>query len=258
MIQDLKSLIESIIQQANLDEVSIQNIMKNPSRVTRDMNLLLRYNSVPKVNEEALRSIMGENFIGTEEIQYFFNKITDDEEEAFSRISFSEEVIKSCAQTHILIADTGRSIIDLRKCGLRSFCISLIYEGFDEEKFPHTWEKPCWRLIRKTLVPDSFAQILSDQKKLIDIWVDEIPSARQIFYLHTLIDSRFMQRHFQDDERRFLLKENSYGRTCTLASREDYVYIGRQDTRIAINVCPENIAHQKLGIYSARQIIVPK
>ena len=66
-------------------------------------------------HQRAVRKIMGKNFLGIPEVVEHFGAISTADLLALQQIPFDEETLKACADTHILVADVGLSLLDVRQ-----------------------------------------------------------------------------------------------------------------------------------------------
>ncbi|MFH1129554.1 MAG: hypothetical protein V1686_02355 [Patescibacteria group bacterium] len=130
----------------------------------------------------SVREIMGRNLLGVDVAVRRFNvSMTNEIAKAFSVIPFTEEVLEATKNDHILIADFGISLLDVRgrvKDGLfcdqhLGFCESY---GWAEEQ-----ETPQWRLIRKAEVPNSRKKNWGKQQHLLQT-NEVVPMVRQMAY----------------------------------------------------------------------------
>jgi hypothetical protein len=146
--------------------------------------------------QQAARKVMGKNFLGLSGVVEHFGIVpTDEQIVALGEIPFNEATLKACAETHILVADVGLSLLNVRS-KVRG---GLFYtqDWYDNEKFATRTEKACWRLIRKTPVKDSTSKMWSDQKALLGD-EDEVPTARAITYVTMLYYMARNERLFED------------------------------------------------------------
>lgn len=82
------------------------------SRVVEFVNTL---GHEPSLSEQRAQSIMGKNFLGVDEVAtHFHARFTIDELATLSYVPFSEEVLRRCASTHLLVAGYPMSIMDIK------------------------------------------------------------------------------------------------------------------------------------------------
>lgn len=193
-------------------------------------------------NQQTARDIMGSNMLGILEVERYFGELTDEQREALEIIPFSEETLKACAKTHILVADAGLSLLDVRKKARNG----LFYrqDWFDNEDFAKRTETARWRLIRKHPVEGSFSKNWSEQERLIDSQIDEIPSARQVVYTTIL--------HFLATGER--LFEKVYVRTSDVVSVGYHVCVGDFDEGgLVVGYWNDGDRDSLIGVASARK-----
>jgi hypothetical protein len=165
------------------------------------------------LTQEQARDIMGRNFLGTKEVEEHFGKLTPEQQEALSTIPFSKETLESCKDTHILVADIGPSIMDLKKL---KKCIGLFrdQDWYETENFAKHTDQPSWCLIRKTPVEDSFFKSWKEQQALLDSQTDKIPLARQVFYTTILYFLATGERLFET----YVVRTNNIDSYCNHVS----------------------------------------
>ena len=127
------------------------------------------------------REIMGKNFFGIEEaIEHFEVNPSKQQIAALAEVPFSEEVLESCKDTHILVAVFPMSILDVRRAYSSLFDSST--DGWYElEKFARNKGVIGWQLACKTPVEDSTYKNWNEQQKLLGK-DDETPSAQVMVY----------------------------------------------------------------------------
>lgn len=154
------------------------------------------------------RKIMKDNFLGLPEaMQYFGIDLANVEEFMgdFATVPFTEELLVECSKTHVLVADLGFSISEIRT--------RVDEKEFDEHTHWHVLEeilskavKPRWRLIKKE--PISIDE-LRHECRFLHKWADlverftrshadeEITSARTMVYamiLYRLVYNKPMSK----------------------------------------------------------------
>ena len=168
-------------------------------------------------SQRAVRKIMGKNFLGIPEVVEHFGAISPADLIALQTIPFDEETLKACAETHILVADVGLSLLNVRQKARKGlFCPQ---DWFDNEEFAKRTETARWRLIRKIPVEGLFSKNWGEQQALIDDSISEVPSARQVVYTMIL--------HFLATGER--LFEKVYVRTSDVDSDGSPVDVGGFD-----------------------------
>jgi hypothetical protein len=197
------------------------------------------------LTQEQAREIMGRNFLGTKEVEEHFGELSPEQEEALSIIPFSKETLEECKDTHILVADIGLSIMDIKELKI---CKGLFRNKIwrKNEPFSKHTQEPSWRLIRKTPVEDSFERTWEEQQTLLDPQIDEIPLARQVIYTTIL--------HFLATGER--LFKTRLVRVLDIVLFDDHVYVGRFDGGGFRVDSWDNIRrYYNLGLASARKAV---
>jgi len=166
----------------------------------------------PIVTEEprmhsAARAIMGENFLGFAEVSSVFGAMTDTKVQALVDIPFSPATLKACRDTHVLFADTGISIVDIRlRMWMESMFTAEANSWYDRQEFAESTEPVSWRLLRMSPIEGS--ENLDWSEQLLVLGKDEqVPTARQATYALMLMACAV------NSYRRFL--EDCYVRTSS-------------------------------------------
>jgi hypothetical protein len=101
--------------------------------------------------------------------------------DVLATIPFDEATLRSCRETHVLVADIGLSIIDVRGRMKRGLFCSNEDAWYNTQEFAKRTEGVAWRLIRKTPVQNSVNKNWDEQKALLGEY-DTVPTARQVVY----------------------------------------------------------------------------
>lgn len=194
--------------------------------------------------QKVARRLMGANFLGVPEVVKHFGVIPTAKLLDLQYVPFSERTLRDCARTHILIADVGLSLLEVRQAVSH---LGLFWKSrtFNEAaEFANRTEMARWRLIRKTPVVDSIGEVWSKQRSLVNTDLDEIPSARRITYAVIL--------HFLVTGERLL--EKVFVRTGDALPRGRHIEVGRFDSQ-GLYVCGgQNQSHSgDAGIASERK-----
>jgi len=109
----------------------------------------------PSTSQDKARAIMGKNYFGVEEaIQYFKVNLSKQWLTTLAKIPWSEEVLRSCKDTHILVAVFPLSILDIR-FGASGSKLFYDHSWYKKESFAENHGEAAWHLVRKALVPNS-------------------------------------------------------------------------------------------------------
>jgi hypothetical protein len=198
-----------------------------------------------EMTEQYAREIMGRNFLGTKEVEEHFGELSPEQEEALSIIPFSKETLEECKDTHILVADIGLSIMDIRKL---EKCKGLFnkYNQYETEDFAKHTDQPSWLLIRKTPVKNSFNKTWKEQQLLLDHQTDGIPLARQVVYTTFLYFLTTKERLFRTCDVRTLDVDSNGGHVLI-------GYFGEDVLNISFFI--DNARRGDIGITSTRKAL---
>ena len=133
-------------------------------------------------SQERACLIMDGNYLGIEAAKKHFGVIpTVDQLKALEEVPFSEETLRECCKTHVLVAVFPISILEIRERVPKLFCEQ---EWYDDQPFAR---KTCieWCLVRKTEIPNSDNKTWKEQFSLIPSG-DKILPAQEIVYAMTL------------------------------------------------------------------------
>lgn len=153
-------------------------------------------------SHKAARHIMGKNFLGISEVVKAFGVVSAQAQEVLAKIPFSEETLHFCRDTHVLVADIGLSIIQMRKLVRRRLPRAFQEHWYAQEQwyayeeFAKRVEDVRWRLIRKTSVENSMSKNWSEQTALLGE-DEEVPTARQVVYAIILYFATTGERLFE-------------------------------------------------------------
>jgi hypothetical protein len=138
----------------------------------------------PSTSQKLAREIMGKNFFGIEEaIKHFGVNATKQQLAYLTEVPFSEEVLKSCKDTHVLVAMFPLSILDIRGIAKKQSDRTLFYsqDWYDEQAFAKDKGKVGWQLVRKEPIANSTSKTWNDQQALLSK-DEETPTARIMVY----------------------------------------------------------------------------
>jgi len=192
------------------------------------------------------REIMSKNFFGIEEaIKHLRVNPTKQQLAYLSEVPFSEEVLTSCKDTHILVAVFPLSILNIRNIVKKKEGQTLFYsqDWYDKEAFAKDKGKVGWQLVRKEHIANSASKTWNDQQALLSK-DEETPTARIVIY--TMIG------YFLATGKR--LFEKIYVRCVDLSSRGDRVYLGNFDSKgLNVDRWRGGGCSDKLNLSSARK-----
>jgi len=133
-------------------------------------------------SQKLAREIMGRNMVGIEEgVQCFGLTPTDEQLKTLSDVPFSEDVLRAHKDTHVLVANLGLSIVDIRSKVAGKGKIFYGQDWYDNQKFAKKAGQVGWLLIRKDQVPNSTSKTWNEQQALLG--KDEYtPTAQEMIY----------------------------------------------------------------------------
>ncbi|MCR4284061.1 MAG: hypothetical protein NUV64_01955 [Parcubacteria group bacterium] len=190
------------------------------------------------------REIMGANFFGVEEaIRHFGVNPSRAQITALSEVPFTEEVLESCKDTHVLVAVLPMSILNIRGKVERKLFFSHDDAWYNKQAFAKDKGEVGWRLVCKTPVPDSTSKTWDEQQATLDK-NDETPKAQVMAY--TIIG-----HYLATGERLF---ENIYVRCSDLDSDGDRVNVGSFDVGgLSVSYYWDYSRYGYIGVSSARK-----
>lgn len=134
------------------------------------------------------RSIMGRNFLGPEEVQKAFGvKYSSGDRAKLVQIPFDVNMLRACADTHILVAGFPMSMNDIRKNkrvksnATSLFCDVVGERLYDEQRFANTSVECRWFLLRRKPIDNSTFKTYVEQLRLI-LDREENPEARDVVF----------------------------------------------------------------------------
>ncbi len=130
------------------------------------------------------REIMGKNFFGIEEaIKHFGVNPSKQQLVTLAEVPFSEKVLKSCKDTHVLVVVFPLSILDIRGIAKKQFDRTLFYsqDWYNKQAFAKDKGEVSWQLVRKEPIANSTSKTWNDQQTLLSK-DEETPTARIVVY----------------------------------------------------------------------------
>ncbi len=124
----------------------------------------------PSTSQKVARGIMGKNFFGIEEAIKHFGVNPSKQQLAYlAEVPFTEEVLRSCKDTHVLIAIFPLSILDLRGICRKIENQVLFYnqDWYNKQTFAQEKGGIGWQLVRKELVADSTNKTWDEQQVIL-------------------------------------------------------------------------------------------
>ena len=167
----------------NAEEVATR-INTDPAFVANIALLMVNGGYEPSTSQRLVSEIMGKNFFGIEEaIKHFGVNATKQQLAYLAEVPFSEEVLKSCRDTHVLVAVFPLSILDIRGITRKLENQTLFYsqDWYDKQAFAKDKGEVGWQLVRKEPIAKSTSKMWSDQQALLSK-DEETPTARIVIY----------------------------------------------------------------------------
>lgn len=199
------------------------------------------------VTQEEARKIMGQNFLGPDEIQRFMKiRPTRQQCATLKDVPFTEGALVESHEDYVLVATFPCSLLALSKKFGKVFCnqeSAWMQREYDEEIFALSAGETGWHLVRKTMSPYSFGANWQTQRRLV-IGENEVPDVRVVafavigYYLAT------GDRLFQRD----IVRTNSTNMSG------DHVYIGEfGEDGLRIGLHSDTFVATNLGVASKRK-----
>ncbi|MDP3935083.1 MAG: hypothetical protein Q8Q46_02635 [Candidatus Giovannonibacteria bacterium] len=190
------------------------------------------------------REIMGQNMFDIKEaIKHFVVNPSKQQLAALAEVPFSEQVLRSCKDTHVLVAVFPMSILYIRGKVERKLFYSPEDAWYNKQAFAKDNGKVGWQLIRKVPVADSTTKTWDEQQALLSK-DEETPTAQAMVY--TIIG------HFLATSER--LFENIYVRCSDVDSGGDRVFVGYfHSSGLLVFSCWDDCCYSSVGVASARK-----
>ena len=235
-VQTRTSVFESLAASADDSHALIQL-----RQTKKDLNQALE--RLVNEHEELYQDIFemyGKNIHGMKEVEKHFGKLTLLEKLKLFHIPFSRETLEACKDTHVLVADIGVSLLEIKSNNLYLFENKNLD---DTREFALRTDSIRWRLIRKTPVENSFDKTWNEQLEGIDSDFEEVPSVRQVVYATIL--------HFLTTNDR--LFETKYVRTSDVVKGRR-VDVGRFDGGgLSVYYWSDHVRRDYVGVSSSRK-----
>jgi len=139
---------------------------------------------LPSTSQKLAHGIMGTNFFGiTEAARHFGVNPSVQQLAALAEVPFSEEVLRSCKDTHVLVAVFPLLILGIREIDRKQSNQTLFYaqDWYIKEPFAKDKGEIGWQLVRKEPVTGSTSKNWCEQQALLS--KDEgTPKAQVVVY----------------------------------------------------------------------------
>lgn len=225
-------------------DVAIARINLEPVFANRLAMYAINGGIEPTSSHTSARTIMGKNFFGIEEaIKYFGINPSRRQLTCLAEIPWSEEVLTSCKDTHVLVAVLPISILEIRNKVEDNLFYSHADAWYNNQAFAKDRGETGWQLVRKTPVDKSTNKKWADQQALLTT-DEETPKAQVMTY--TIIG------HFLATGER--LFENIYVRCIDLDSDGSRVRVGDFAAEgLGVNDWSDGLRDDDIGLSSARK-----
>lgn len=234
------------LETAGLSDEFAQRVIdsKGNDLAAKVVKLIKNHGYEATTSQKQAQEIMGMNFFGIEEaIKHFGVNPSKQQIAALAEVPFTEGVLSSYKDTHILVAVFPMSILDVRKV----FRASITGQWYESKKFAKIKSAVSWQLVRKTPVEESMSKSWSKQQELLSK-DDEIPSSHVMVYM-------IIGYYKNTGERLF---EYVYVRTSCVSSGDIHLQVQVQvgyfgSGGLDINGYWNHSCYSTLGLCSARK-----
>ncbi len=142
----------------------------------------LELRTSPETNPQWAKVLMGKNFFGVEEaIKYFGVNPSKQQLAILDTVPFTEEMLRACRDTHILVAVFPMSILDIRGKVERKLFSRHESAWYNKQSFAKDKGEVGWQLVCKVHVDDSEGKDWNEQQALLS-QDEETPKARVMVY----------------------------------------------------------------------------
>lgn len=215
-VLDNAAQLHRLLEEAGLSSDARQRVINDPdfrAELVRFWNGTPASSATPVTPKQAA-AIMGSNFIGIEAMQRHLGvKLSPKSKKLFNKVPYNTAVLQQCAETHVLVACGGLSLIDVWRVQPDNF-YDKSSPWFGACTFSHTRTKAGWQLVRKQAVQWSKDKTWHEQVALLG--EDEmVPSA-------SILTQVILLYFLETNERLFL---NAYVRTSDEVSVNARVYL---------------------------------
>jgi hypothetical protein len=227
-------------------DVVVDRVKRDPMFAIRIAQFMVSGGFEPTTSQKLAREIMGRNFFGIEEAMKHFGVNPSKQQLAYlAEIPWSEEVLRACKDTHVLIATFALSVLDVRGIA-RKLDQTLFYnqeDWYDKQAFAAYKGEIGWQLVRKEPIANSTSKTWNEQQALLSK-DEETPNARVV--VQTAIG------HFLATGER--LFEKVYVRCVDLDSGGHRVCVGHFDAEgLHVRYCWDDRQSDRVDVSAARK-----
>lgn len=248
-IKQLSRIAEDAIEELVISKIEAQSVIEQGGVMQEHLtHLLLQIGSGDTPSQAAARAIMGTNFYGLPEVVRHFGQVTIEQRVVLSRVPFSEQILRDCADSHVLFLDMGQSIVSMAY-QFSNFMGHIWESGrLARYGFATNTAAPTWRLIRKTTIPRSVNVAVHRQGEVLREH-DMIPGPREVFclcLLHRLeghgrlMNHRYALCYSGSDRSAFKISDRETHRSNGIHLLRVNVHAGHDDAGVAPTVKPDD------------------
>lgn len=234
------------LEKAGLTDELAQKVVdsKGDDLATKVVRLIWNNGFEPSTSHKRAREIMGKNMFGVEDaIKHFGVNPSKQQLDALAEVPFTEEVLQSCKNTHILVAVLPMSILDIRGKVEQKLFYSHEDAWYNKQAFAKDRGEVGWHLVRKEPVADSTNKMWQEQQVLLGK-DEETPTAQVMVY--TVIG-----HYLATGERLF---KNVYIRTSSVDSDGIRVSLGDfGEGGLSVDDDWVSLLYSSIGLASARK-----
>jgi len=234
------------LEAAGLNDELAQKVIdsKGNDLAAKVVRLIQNGGFEPSTSHKQARAIMGKNFFGVEEAIKHFGVNPSKQQLAYlAEVPFTEEVLKSCKDTHVLVAVFPMSILDIRGKVEHKLFYSHDDAWYNKQAFAKDKGEVGWQSVRNVPIADSTNKTWNEQQVLLSK-DEETPKARVMVY--TIIG------HFLATGER--LFENIYVRCSDLDSDGDRIDVGDVDAEgLDVHSWRDGYRYGIIGLSAARK-----
>ncbi len=234
------------MEKAGLTDELAQKVVdsKGNDLATKVVRLIWNNGFEPSTSHKRSREIMGKNMFGVEDaIKHFGVNPSKQQLDALAEVPFTEEVLQSCKDTHILVAVFPMSILDIRGKVEQKLFYSYKDAQYNKQTFAKDRDEVGWHLVRREPVADSTNKTWQEQQALLGK-DEETPTAQVMVY--TVIG-----HYLATGEQLF---KNVYVRTSSVDSDGHHVPLGHFDEHgLYIFHHWDSSRNSHIGLASARK-----
>lgn len=172
------------LEAAGLNDELAQKVIdsKGNNLAAKVVRLIQNGGFEQSTSHSRVRAIMGTNFFGVEEaIKHFGVNPPKQQLDYFTKVPFTEEVLRASKDTHTLVAVFPMSILDIRGQVKRKLFYRYDDAWYNKQAFAQDKGEIGWQLVRKVPAADSTNKTWNEQQALLRN-DEETPKAQVMVY----------------------------------------------------------------------------